>query len=126
MKKHIRRKLIELARKGQTLSYTELNDQLKLGLRFRGNVDTMSLWLTIISRHEMKNHRPVLSALIVNKSIDMPGIGFGKLFPKSASIKFDKAFIDKLQQECFDFWQNNDNYERYFEDDMEGIARILK
>lgn len=115
MTNRIRRKLIELARNGEWLSYSELDYQLKLGV-YRG--PKMNRWLTDISEHEMSKGRPVLSVLIVNKNTKKPGKGFTNLFSNSSSLKIDKAFIKGHQQECFSFWQKEKNYKNFLHDEI--------
>jgi len=70
MLKEIRFKLIELARVRTTWSYSQLNDQLQLGLKFTKNGPDNRLigeWLGEISTHEHQRGRPLLSSLITHK-----------------------------------------------------------
>ena len=82
MTKDIRLKLIELARLRTTWTYSQLNDQLMLGLDFNLEVHRQLIgeWLGEISLHEHSKGRPLLSSLITHKNGQREqGDGFYKL-----------------------------------------------
>jgi len=69
MTDRIRTKLIELARQRTTWSYTQLNDQLELGLAFSnpGDREYIGELLGEITTHEFERGRPLLSCLITHQ-----------------------------------------------------------
>ena len=121
MVKEIRLQLIELARLKTTWSYSQLNDQLMLGLDFSigSDRDLIGEWLGEISLHEYNNGRPLLSSLIVHKEADREqGDGYYKLcediYKKPwQELKADKNFEIERIKECFAFWKDNENYKKY-------------
>ena len=121
----IRNKLIELARLRTTWTYSQLNDQLNLGLDFSLDHHRRLIgeWLGEISRHEFKNKRSLLSSLITHKfGKREQGDGFYKLceelFGTSwEELKRNKKWENELIAACYTFWQNSNNY-RQFKDDF--------
>jgi hypothetical protein len=121
----IRLKLIELARQRTTWSYSQLNDQLELGLKFTNNGPDNKLigdWLGEISRHEFEKGRPLLSSLITHKQIPREqGPGFytlcSELLEKDVEeLKNDKKWENQTIANCFEFWLNANNYSKYKND----------
>lgn len=121
----IRLKLIELARQRTTWSYSQLNDQLELGLKFTNNGPDNKLigdWLGEISRHEFKNGRPLLSVLITHKNgLREQGDGFYKLCEELLgenweTLKQNKKWENGLIADCFEFWLKPENYKLYKND----------
>ena len=72
MKREIRKELIELARLKTPWSYSQLNDQLQLGLNFKNGLDRdlIGEWLGEISSYEFQKGRPLLSSLIIHQNKD--------------------------------------------------------
>lgn len=124
MIKEIRTQLIELARAKTPWSYSQLNDQLQLGLNFKNpyDRDLIGEWLGEISVHEFENNRPLLSALIIHKSADREqGDGFyklcGDLYNKDwKELKEDNDFELNEMKECYSYWKNTDNYKKFKND----------
>lgn len=124
MIKDIRHKLIELARLKTTWTYSQLNDQLQLGLNFNNSLDRdlIGEWLGEVSVHEYNNTRPLLSALITHKDNKREqGDGFYKLCEDIYGtswqvLKADKDWENKVIAECFTFWTNADNFKRFKND----------
>lgn len=124
MQKEIRSKLIELARLRTTWSYSQLNDQLQLGLNFSNPLDRdlIGEWLGEISEHEWKRKRPLISSLITHQSgLREQGDGFyklceGLLGKDWQTLKADKHWENKIIADCFEFWQNPENYKNYKND----------
>ena len=121
MIKDIRYKLIELARAKTPWSYTQLNEQLQLGLNFQNpyDRDLIGDWLGEVSLHEFNNKRPLLSALIIHKSSDKEqGDGFYKLCEEIygedwKSLKANKDFELEEMKKCYSFWKDSENYKKY-------------
>jgi len=124
MIRDIRSKLIELARLKTPWSYSQLNDQLQLGLNFKNSYDRdlIGEWLGEVSFHEFNNGRPLLSSLIIHKSSDREqGDGFYKLCEqiygtKWKDLKSDKDFELNEMKECYSFWKDLENYKKYKND----------
>jgi len=81
MRNDIYKKLIDVARSQNLISYDDLNKQLNLGLDFTmpPDRDRIGRWLSAISEHEVKAGRHMLSALVVHKAgegVGDPGKGF--------------------------------------------------
>lgn len=124
MDRDIRKKLIELARLKTTWTYSQLNDQLGLGLNF-DNADERAYigeLLGDISEHEHNKGRPLLSSLITHKGGKREqGDGFYKLCERLLGtdwedLKADKTWENKVIAECFEFWLDPNNYKNYKND----------
>jgi len=124
MEREIREKLIELARLKTPWSYSQLNEQLLLGLNFKNDYDRNLIGelLGDISMHEYQKGRPLLSSLIIHKSSDREqGNGFYKLCSdiygkKWEDLKAGKDFELERMKECYSFWKDNENYKKYKND----------
>lgn len=124
MIKDIRNKLIELARQKTTWTYSQLNEQLMLGLNFDNghDRDVIGEWLGEVSIHEFNNQRPLLSALITHKNgMREQGDGFYKLCEdlygkKWQDLKANKKWENQMIAECYEFWTNPDKYKRFKND----------
>jgi hypothetical protein len=121
MKREIRDKLIELARLKTPWSYSQLNEQLQLGLNFENGYDRELIgeWLGEISIHEFKKGRPLLSSLVIHHAKDREqGDGFYKLcenlYEKPwQELKANKIFEIEKMKECYAFWKDNDNFKKF-------------
>jgi hypothetical protein len=119
MKKKVRSYLIELARRKQTCYYQQLCDDCKLGLVMRESEFAraeIGRILGAISEYEHKNERPLLSALVISKGDNYQGDGFYKLaeelgFGKWQKLKKDISFEIGQMNACYEFWDDNANYE---------------
>lgn len=124
MLEEIRNKLIELARLRTTWTYSQLNDQLQLGLDFSSGRDNKLIgeWLGDISRHEFERDRPLISSLITHKyGRREQGDGFYKLCEdllgkEWEELKKDKKWENQVIAECYEFWLNPDNYKKFKND----------
>jgi hypothetical protein len=120
----IRTKLIELARQRTTWSYTQLNDQLELGLNFSNPADREYIGelLGEITTHEFKRERPLLSCLITHQNgLREQGDGFYKLCEQLfkqdwLTLKCDKEWENGLIADCYTFWLNTENYIKHKND----------
>lgn len=124
MIKDIRSKLIELARMKTPWSYSQLNEQLMLGLDYTNPQDRELIgeWLGEISLHELERERPLLSALIIHKSNGHEqGDGFYKLCSEIygrnwEELKADPDFELDRMKECYVFWKNDEHYKKFRND----------
>ena len=121
MVKDIRAKLIEIARQKTTWTYSQLNDQLNLGLNFNNKYDRKLIgdWLGEISIYEFNKGRPLLSALITHKGGRREqGDGFYKLCEELYKtdwqhLKNDKNWENKKIADCYTYWLNPNNFSSF-------------
>ncbi|MBR9846386.1 MAG: hypothetical protein GYB35_09910 [Algicola sp.] len=115
---------MELARQKTTWTYSQLNEQLELGLNFNNVLDRdlIGEWLGEVSVHEYRKGRPLLSALITHKlGKREQGDGFYKLCESLLGkdwedLKADKNWENKMIADCYTFWLEPDNYKKYKND----------
>ncbi|WP_439555192.1 hypothetical protein [Dyadobacter sp.] len=120
----IRTQLINLARLRTTWSYSQLNDQLQLGLNFSNSLDRdlIGEWLGEVSIHEYERGRPLISCLITHQyGMREQGDGFYKLCEQLygtnwESLKTNKTWENQLIAECYEFWLAPDNYRNFKND----------
>lgn len=99
--------------------YQDLCKSCGLDLNMRDNPHDRLLIGTIlgdISFFEFQNNRPLISSIVVSKSLEQ-GDGFYKLceeigFGKWKKLKDDRVDIE-MTRECYKFWQNDANYKVY-------------
>ncbi len=124
MRRDIRNQLIQLARLRTTWSYSQLNDQLELGLNFTNPLDRdlIGEWLGDISVHEYERGRPLISSLITHQNgLREQGDGFYRLCERLFGehwelLKADKHWENGVIAECFEYWLNPDNYRQFRND----------
>ena len=119
----IRQKLIELARLGETWSYSQLNDQMCLSLDFRNPDHRKKIGDLIgeVSEIEFEKGRPLLSALILHQGGHEQGDGFYKLCAAKLGVhwetlKKDRSWEKSIIEDCFKFWQDNANFWKFKDD----------
>ena len=102
MREDIRRRLIQVARKGEIVFYSELG----IG---RGQV--AGAILGDISEHEHNNHRPLLTAVVANKAKGMPSPGFWELsaVPSNLTDKQRPIFWARELIRVIEYWQSHPN-----------------
>ena len=72
-------RLTEAAAKSEIVSYSELEDLLKLDMRSPDDRRKIGVWLGEISRWEVARGRPMLSSVVWHKDLSGPGRGFYNL-----------------------------------------------
>ncbi|MBB4034125.1 hypothetical protein GGR21_000010 [Dysgonomonas hofstadii] len=79
--KKIRLKLIEFAAAKRTIAYQPLSYIANLGLEMQYNehVNELSDYLDRISKFELQEGRPLLSAIVINSILKRQGDGFFRL-----------------------------------------------
>ncbi|WP_254602842.1 ribose-phosphate pyrophosphokinase [Sphingomonas bacterium] len=101
---HVRALLVEAAREGRALSYSELLG--KLGHRFtRPRMRAVCRTLDAIDRAGAAAGEPGLAVLVVREGDRLPGQGWwvGRDAPTwEGSVA--RAYVDRLQQAAFDYW----------------------
>lgn len=121
MEARVRNKLIQIARTTQSpISFPVLIQEMDLGLNMDRPYDKSRLneILYDISMEEHENGRPLLSALVKTKTNKGQGDEFFKLCEELGmgewrTLKNDPEFIDQQRQLCFDFWTNEENYQKF-------------
>ncbi|WP_452232056.1 hypothetical protein [Lacinutrix sp. MEBiC02595] len=124
MSKDIRDKLIELARRKSTWTYSQLNEQLQLGYDFNNSLDRKEIGIQLgeISVHEFNKRRPLLSALITHADNKREqGDGFYKLCAELydedwEDLKADKNWENKMIADCYEYWTNPQKYKNFKND----------
>lgn len=121
MNTRVRNKLIQLAREGSSpISYRRLINQTELGLNMEIKHEKQLLGeiLDEVSEDEHAEGRPLLSALVQDKR-NGQGDRFFKLCERLEmgewkTLKKDEAFRSEQIEKCQNFWQDEDNYSKYF------------
>lgn len=124
--KKIRLKLIEFAAAKRTIAYQSLSYIANLGLdmQYNEHVNELAEYLDRISKFELQEGRPLLSAIVINSTLKRQGDGFFKLCTDieedlkillkcdvlSPSIDQQAKFSKVRIKDCWDFWSNNDNF----------------
>jgi hypothetical protein len=123
----IRSILIDKAKEFCITSYSDLNSKGGLQLDFKIDQDRRILGkiLENILRYEIKNNRPLLTILVINRLIDqqyqeyLPSDKFYTIASRFKKYKGDFNPKSKLEifndqkKILFDFWSNPKNYEEY-------------
>lgn len=100
------------------MHYQTLCDDCNLRLNMKENPhDRLEIGkiLGAISTHEHAKERPLLSALVVSAGSFDEGDGFYKLceelgYGEWRSLKRNERFAFDRMEECWHFWQNDNNY----------------
>lgn len=107
VKDRIRRRLLELARRGETTTYSEVGSLAALGMDDPDQRKQLADLLTEICREEHAEGRPLLSALVVMGSgMGVPGRGFVKLARELGVCSGEmevECFVRELRR-VFEFW----------------------
>ena len=79
MNRRIYRRLISVARKRRVLRYNEIAPLAGLDMKKTADRNEIGRILGIISTFEHQHHRPLLSAVVIHSSDNIPGKGFFEL-----------------------------------------------
>ena len=115
MHKAIYEKLKEVARDKKLIAYSELNEELKLGLDFDRPKDRGKIgeWLDEILEHEVESGRPMLSAVVVreeeDRSYGAPGDGFFRLASELSVFRGDNKYIFWVSElsRVYNYWSSH-------------------
>ncbi|MBH5321192.1 ribose-phosphate pyrophosphokinase [Aurantiacibacter sediminis] len=103
----IRALLLEAAKRGEAVSYSEMLG--KLGFRFtRPKMRTLCRTLDAIDETARANGEPELAVLVVRESDRLPGQGWwtGRTdYRGEWTGREALRHVEKLQQQAFDYWQ---------------------
>jgi hypothetical protein len=69
-------RLVDIARKRTYTTYTDVAPLVGLDMEIAADREHMSLLLTEIARFEEENRRPMLTAVVIHRSDNIPGEGF--------------------------------------------------
>lgn len=109
----IRKKLIKRASEGGFYTYTELDEDLGRpygGLKNLSLISRIGADLGVISKFEMKNKRPLLSAIVVCKGKKEPGSGFYKMAYEIGKLKIvanKVKFAIREQIKVHEYWKKH-------------------
>lgn len=109
----IREKLIKRASEGGFYTYTELDEDLGCpydGLKNSSLTRRIGADLGVVSKYEMENKRPLLSAIVVRKGKKEPGSGFYKMayeIGKLKSVANREKFAKNEQIKVHEYWKKH-------------------
>lgn len=125
----IRKFLIELAKKGRTTTYTDINEKFNLNLDFKSKIKkdraVIGRILENILRFENRKKRPFLTIIVIGKKEDayykecLPSEKFYKIiksFRRHKEYLTEKNNLEIFEEQSkvvFDFWSNPEKYEKY-------------
>ena len=98
----LRQRLIEVARSGQTINYSALRPDAP---------QTLGAPLDEINRHEHREGRPLLSAVVAHKDGDrMSGVGFFNVAWELGRYKGGdpEQYWTRELESVWNYWQNHD------------------
>ena len=103
-----------------TTSYLNLVQEAELGLNLDISHEKSRLneILTEISEHEYEAGRPLLSSLVKVKGSKGQGDNFFKMCERLGmgewrALKQQEDFLKDMRQQCRDFWQNDENFQKF-------------
>ncbi|CAN5379532.1 hypothetical protein BH23BAC1_BH23BAC1_04940 [soil metagenome] len=117
----VRSKLIQIARNHLSpISFPVLIQEMDLGLNLDRPYDKSRLneILHDISMDEHEEGRPLLSCLVKTKTNKGQGDEFFKLCEELGmgewrALKNDPEFLEDQRRQCYEFWSNEENYQKY-------------
>ena len=96
--------LIQCAREGRTIAYSDLAAELTIDINPRGNA--LATMLDCISRSENKAGRGMLSVLVIRKDIRTSGPGFFRLARKlGRKFEDDRKFWNGESKRVIGSWR---------------------
>lgn len=117
----VRNRLIQYARTNSNpVTYQRLITEAELGLNVDISHEKAMLGeiLAEISTKEHEQGRPLLSAMVQERSNKGQGDAFYKLceslgYGDWKELKKDKDFMENHRNHCKEFWSNEENFEKY-------------
>ena len=111
MDEMVYKKLKERASKNKTISYSDLVSECHLNLDLSKSKDrnALSEILGEIADFEVKQDKPMLSAVVVKKGQNYPSYGF---FTYADELKVrkegesDKELFERQLKACFEYWRS--------------------
>lgn len=109
LRAEMRQIMVETARHGQLITYSELCATLKTAyLHFRS--PALVRLLVEIGTEEVKAGRPVLPAVVVSKQSGMPGGGYFKITGENGEVEGSadpKAMWEADLKRVYEHWSNH-------------------
>lgn len=124
--KRAREVLIKYAKRGMTITYSELCEKAKLKYDMSNphGRDEIGTFLGELSEHEFNMQRPIISSLVVSYGSCKPGYGIYTLggylgwnIPKNEEDR--TVWWSERLRKTFDFWKEYDGLE--LNDDEESV-----
>lgn len=100
-------RLVQAARTGQILSYTDVGKPLGLEFESPADRNVIARLLGEISRYEVSQDRPMLSSLVWHKDLSGPGVGLRNLGIELGLVRGDEddlAFATRQVNATHAFW----------------------
>lgn len=110
IKIEMRQLMVEVAKSGQTITYSELCAMLKTAyVHFHSPM--LTRLLMEIGSEEAQAGRPILPAVVVGKQSGMPGAGYFKSDDERSELEAadPKAYWEADLQRLFDYWSKHDS-----------------
>lgn len=100
--------LVHLAKNGSTTEYRDLANTLKIDLADSKERAYLSGTLETITRFEVENGRPMLSAIVLAHNKDLPNEGFFVLARELGLLgnNDEEQFHQEMLAAVFTHWQN--------------------
>lgn len=122
----IRLTLIEAAKDKLNLTYSDLNRKLQLGLDYSNpeNIKIIENLVREISIYEFYKNRPLIGSLVTlhcggRQENDCFNKVCEELFESNWEIlKKIKNWEELIKTDCYEFWQNSNNYNNFKNDIM--------
>ena len=102
-------RLVEAARKGYVLSYSDVGKPLGLDFESPADRNVIARQLGEISRNEVAEGRPMLSSLVWHKDLSGPGVGLRNLGTELGLVwgnEDDLAFATRQLNSTHAFWRD--------------------
>lgn len=113
MNERVREYLIAAARRGEFVTYSQVNRDCHLNLDFQFQPDRNEVGriLGTIGEYEYNEGRPILSAVVIHQDDSRHGVGFYNLCEELGLGDSDRLDRDDYGMNemgrCFEFWRNN-------------------
>lgn len=108
----VRRRLIEVARRGDVIHYRPIADLLGVAEDMRlDHCRELFQALDDISTYEHRNSRPLLSVVVIGQVSNRPGNGFFAMAKRNHAQKVgqeDDAFFREELQKAHDYWRQHE------------------
>jgi hypothetical protein len=106
VKDEIRGILVDTARAGHLITYSELTAMLQTAYVHYHSQVLVQL-LIDIGREEYQADRPSLPALVVAKQTGMPGAGFFKIDPGEVEIDDPQRYWEDAVRQVYAYWSQH-------------------
>jgi hypothetical protein len=110
IKTEMRQIMVEVAKSGRTISYSDLCAMLKTAY-VHYHSPMLTRLLIDIGSAEVHAGRPPLPAVVVSKTSGIPGAGYFKIDSEQdeTTLPDPKAYWEADLQRVFDYWSSHDS-----------------